>query len=450
MYLPKSSLRYHIFNEVYSSGSRSLCTSTKGPLSGIRVVDFSRVLAGPYCSQLLGDLGAEVIKIEQPHNGDDTRSWGPPFKNGESAYFISCNRNKMSIALNLKVPQSRVILDRLLTKADVLLENFLTGKPNEFGFGYEHASSINPRLVYCTISGFGSTGVYKDKPGYDGIISAMYGLQHITGERGGGPVRAGVALTDILTGLMAYGAINAALLERTVSGKGQRIETSLMETQLSALVNVASNYLITGKDTSKRWGTGHPSIVPYQTFACAGDGYMFVAIGNDAQFKALCEALQACGVLTQDEQEILFSENRNGEKRAVSEKFSTNANRVKHREVLEPLLQTILLRQDVRFWDASFDKLGFPYGPVRSVEEALCCPQAKARNMVQNVHHPQCGDIQVVAPPVKFSRTPCSIRSPPPLLGEHTGHILESVLGFSQDEISSFLECGAVSHHHQI
>ena len=441
-------------NLQYSSLLRNIISKMRmsnvaqnGPLAGVRVIDFSRVLAGPYCASLLGDMGADVIKVESP-GGDDTRTWGPPFVHGESAYFISCNRNKMSMSVNMKVPQSKVIIERLVQSSDVLIENFITGKAETLGIGYKNCSALNPRLVYCSISGFGATGMYSSKPGYDGIISAMYGMQHITGHPDGPPVKPGVALTDVLTGLLAYGAISAALLERTTSGLGQRVETSLMEAQLSALVNVASSYLTTGQDTSQRWGTAHPSIVPYQAFQCAGGGGVFIAIGNDAQFASLCSVLLDSGVMRETEIPLLFKDTassyRNGP--TILEKFCDNAGRVQHRSELIPLLEGMFMRHDKEFWNSTLEKGSFPFGPVRSIKEAFDCPQARAREMVQHVDHPTCGSLAVVGPPVKFSRTPCSVRLPPPLLGEHTNYIMRDVLRFSDDDIEELIAAGAISH----
>jgi succinate---hydroxymethylglutarate CoA-transferase len=430
-----------------SSSVRLLSTTqSNGPLAGIRVIDFSRVLAGPYCASLLGDMGAEVIKIEAPEKGDDTRQWGPPYSHGESAYFISCNRNKLSMTVNMKVEQSMKVIRRLVENSDVLIENFLTGKAESLGIGFEDCTKLNPRLVYCSISGFGATGIYASKPGYDGIISAMYGMQHITGHANGPPVKPGVALTDVLTGLIAYGGISAALFERAGSGLGQKVETSLMEAQLSALVNVASSYLTTGQDTSKRWGTAHPSIVPYQTFPCAQDGGIFIAIGNDGQFRSLCETLLASGVMSENDVREVFSDEYDKKgTRLLLEKYRTNSNRVKNREELLPLLESIFMRHTTAFWDVILNTGTFPFGPVRSIKEAFDCPQAQARDMVQYVNHSKIGKLAVVGSPVKFSRTPCSVRLPPPLLGEHTYKVMHEVLHFSDSEIEELVACGAVT-----
>jgi succinate---hydroxymethylglutarate CoA-transferase len=388
-----------------------------------------------------------VIKIEHP-TGDDTRTWGPPFKEGESAYFICCNRNKLSVVLDMKIPESRRIMDRLILRSDVLVQNFVTGKEEMLGLGYERVAKINPRIIYCAISGFGSSGMYATKPGYDSIISAMYGMQHITGEEGGGPMKPGVAVTDVLTGLLAVSGINAALYERSLSGLGQRVDTSLMEAQLSSLVNIASNYLISGKDNSKRWGTAHPSIAPYQTFLCDGGGGLSIAGANDAQFVSLCRTLQTSGAMTREEEDIIFDRNELSNQVALLSPrpiYQTNADRVQHKASLCAALEAVFMRRTSDFWAKLFEGKGFPFGPVRSIEQALTCPQSVARDMVQTIAHPTCGPIKVVGPPIKFSRTACTIRLPPPLLGEHTIEVLRSLLHFSDEEIESFARTGAIT-----
>lgn len=396
-----------------------------GPLKGIRVLDFSRVLAGPYASQILGDMGAEVIKVESI-DGDDTRKWGPPFAKGyESAYFISLNRNKLSIILNMKHPAVKKVVVRLIERSDVLIENFIEGTAEKLGIGYDDVSKINNRIIYCSVTGFGSTGPFAKKPGYDAIISAMYGMMHITGDEGGAPVKPGVAVTDVLTGLLAHGAILSALYERTISGKGQRVDTSLMEAQLSSLVNVASNYLITGQDNTQRLGTAHPSIVPYQAFSCKDGKYISLAVGNDRQFEELCKALGR-------------------EDWSRDKRFLTNADRVNNRDILIPAIAELLATKELVYWLAEFETKTFPFGPVRSIAESFTCEQAVQRNMIEVVVHPKCGPVKVVGVPVKYSRTPSSIRLAPPLVGEHTRAVLKDLLGFHDSEIDDLINEGAV------
>lgn len=425
-----------------------------GPLNGVRILDFSRVLAGPYCTQILGDMGAEVIKIEHP-SGDDTRKWGPPYKNGESAYYISCNRNKVSITLDMKIKQSADIVTRLVERSDVLVHNFITGGAESLGIGYEKVSKINPSIIYCAISGFGRTGIYAKKPGYDALISAMYGMQHITGEENGPPTRPGVAVTDILTGILSYGAICAALYERKTSGLGQQIDTSLMESQLSSLVYIANNYLVTGEDTSRRWGTAHPSIVPYQNFQCSDEGFISLPIGNDLQYKMFCRSLYETKVLSDEEMHLIFDSSKfstipsetPSENISPKLEFQTNPDRVRSRTTLIPILQRIFQKETVAFWIKSLDGRGFPVGPVRNIKESLTCPQAIERGMIQEIDHPKCGKLSLVGPPIKFSRTPCSIRLPPPLLGQHTREVLRNLLNFTDTEIDSYVHCGAITEN---
>jgi succinate--hydroxymethylglutarate CoA-transferase len=349
------------------------------------------------------------------------RGWGPPFVNGESAYFMSANRNKMSMTLNMKSEFSKALIEKMVVNADILIENFLPGKAESLGIGYEELSAINPKLIYCSISGFGSTGIDSQLPGYDAIVSASYGMLHITGEEGGGPVKPGVAITDVLTGVYAHGGILAALYERTKSGRGQKIETSLMEAQLSSLVNIASNYLVTGKDTSKRYGTAHPSIVPYQTFECQDKVSISIAIGNDNQFKEFCKCINRIEL-------------------ANDERFEKNSRRVENRQILLPIIKSEFAKYPCQHWLETFKGKSFPFGPVRTIEESFNTQQARDRNVVVYVDHPKCGRIGVVGPPVKYSRTPSTVRLPPPTLGEHTDHILRNILGFNSEEIETMIK----------
>lgn len=408
-----------------NKGNRSL-------LAGIRVLDLSRILAGPFCTQMLGDMGADIIKVEQPSTtrqkgGDTTRYWGPPFVAEESSYFLSLNRNKKSITVDLTKEEGRDIICKLAEKSDVLLENFIPGKMEEYGLGYEELKKINPRLIYCSISGFGATGPYSERPGFDIIVSAMYGMMHITGpEDGNEPIKPGVAITDVCTGITMHGAILAALLERErLSGLGQKIDTSLMESQLASLSYIASNYLTANIDQNKRWGTAHPSIVPYQAFMCSDELSVVIGIGNDAQFREFCDAIES--------QDL-----------KMNESYKTNALRVKNRKVLVAEISQIMKSNPRAFWEAKFAKYSFPFGPVRGIKEAFDDEQAQFRDMVVKVEHPKCGSIGVVGPPVKYSRTPCQVESAPPLLGEHTDEILTDLLDYSKDKINHLRDTGVI------
>ncbi|KAJ1747441.1 hypothetical protein LPJ79_005247 [Coemansia sp. RSA 1821] len=391
------------------------------PLKGVRVLDLTRILAGPFCTMLLGDLGAEVIKVEHPQRGDDTRTWGPPFKDyeqpfatqssfakfpGESAYYLSVNRNKKSIAIDMKIESGRTIIRELAAKSDVLVENFVPGKLAEMQLSFEDLQKINPRLVYASISGYGQTGPYKYKPGYDVIIEAEAGLMHITGEKSGPPVKVGVAVTDIMTGLYTHGAIMAALLARQQSGRGQHIDASLMQTQTSILANIASNYLI-GSQEAERWGTCHPSIAPYQVFATQ-DGNICIGAGNNQQFASLCTALQRPELKTDS-------------------RFLTNADRVANRGILIPILQDILKRKTTQQVLDILEGCGLPFGPVNNLQQTFDHPQVKARNIVRQVEHPFVGQIKMVGPAVEFSDAPVGKDiQPPPMLGQHTEQVLSN------------------------
>jgi crotonobetainyl-CoA:carnitine CoA-transferase CaiB-like acyl-CoA transferase len=392
----------------------------RGALDGITVVDFSRVLAGPYATMLLGDLGARVIKLEQPGHGDDTRHWGPPFTaNGESAYFLCANRNKESVTLNLKDPSGKKIALEMIRRADIIVENFKVGGMAALGLGYDEVRKSNPGLIFCSITGYGQSGPYNERAGYDAVIQAEGGIMSITGpgsnEVGANhPYKVGVAIVDITAGLNAVVAILAALHHRTLTGEGQRIDIALLDAQISWLANVASGYLVSGQPP-KRYGNAHPSIVPYQTFQAA-DGWLMVAVGNDLQFQKLCAIL-------------------NHKEWAQDSRFSTNQQRVRFRSELIPLLEVEFSHAPVATWTAQLSAVGIPVGPVNDIPTTLADPQVQARAMLQQVKHPITGSIPLIGPVPKLSSTPAVIHKPPPLLGEHTHAVLGAWLGYSDEEI---------------
>lgn len=375
-------------------------------LGKIKVLDLSRVLAGPYCTMILGDLGAEVIKVEAPGGSDETRQWGPPFQNGVSAYYLCANRNKKSITIDLKTSEGIEAIKDLIKECDVVVNNFKVGTMERLGIGYETLSKINPRIVYCSITGFGENGPYKDLPGYDFIIQAMSGLMSITGDEQSGPQKLGVAITDILTGLYACIGIQGALLERTESNKGQKLDISLYDAAVSSLVNIGSNYLMSEK-IPKRLGNSHANIVPYQTFRTL-DGEMVIAIGNDRQFENFCS------ILGKPE---LYQDVR----------FQTNPSRVKHREELIPIIQELLLKKTTAYWQEKCNENNIPCGPIQNLQEVAEDPQLHAREMFIETTHPTAGAIKMIGSPIKLSRTPVQIRHHPPNAGEHNDEILSKI-----------------------
>ena len=375
------------------------------PLQGIRVLDLSRVLAGPYCTMVLGDLGADVIKVEPPE-GDETRGWGPPFAGGESAYYLCVNRNKRGIVINLKTDEGKKVLCDLALQSDVLVENFRPGTLNKFGLDYETLHELNPKLIYCSITGFGQTGSMKDKPGYDFMIQALGGLMSITGEPEGEPMKTGVAVVDLFAGQNAIIAILAALQARTLTGRGQQLDISLFDSQLGWLANVASNYLISGK-LPKRHGNAHANIVPYQSFQ-ASDGWFAIAVGNDKQFARLCEML--------GKPEI-----------AMDEKFSTNSGRVQNRTEIIPLLASIFKNASVSEWLTKLDEAEIPCGPIQNFEQVFSMPTVEEREMLVKMEHPTIGELPLVGSPLKMSDTPVAYRLHPPLMGEHTEDVLREL-----------------------
>ncbi len=392
-------------------------------LEGIRVLDLSRIIAGPFCSQILGDMGAEVIKVEQPGVGDDSRTWGPPFKNGESVYFFCINRNKKSITVNMKDPRGRAIIRELARRSDVLLENFKPGTLAKLGLDWDVLRQDNPRLIFCAISGFGRTGPAALRGGYDVIVQAMGGLMSITGEPGGPPVKVGVAMTDICTALYAHGAILAALHARERTGEGQRIDLSLLETQIAALINIASSYLNAGEIPGK-WGTAHVNIVPYQAFQMK-DGYMIIGAANDRLWVKLCEAIGLPEV-------------------ARDPTYATNAQRVEHRAEIVRLLEARLATRTRTEWEAILAPLGIPCGPINRMDEVFADPQVQHLQMVLEAEHPQAGTIRMVRNPVSFSRTPVDLRQVPPRLGEHTEEVFRDLLGYSAEEVAALRAAGVI------
>jgi formyl-CoA transferase len=385
-----------------------------GPLDGIRVLDLTRVVAGPYCSMFLGDLGAEVVKVEQPGFGDDTRGWGPPFTGGESAYYLCINRNKQSITLDLKSIEGVELLRQMTKVADVVIENFRPGTMERLGLGEQELRQFNPQLIYASLTGFGADGPMSDWPGYDLIVQAWGGLMSITGTPEGEPVKVGVAIVDLVAGLMLGKAITAALFARERLGLGQRIDTSLLEAEVASLINVGSNYLISGKIPS-RWGNAHPNIVPYQNFKTA-DGYFVLGVASETIWRRFCPAIGRPD-LTEDS------------------RFADNAKRVENRTALIALLTEIFLSQTNQTWLKLFNDAEIPCAPVQTVDQVFQSPQVLHRDMLVGVEHPTAGKVPMAGVPVKFSLTPASVRLPPPLLGEHNRQVLKGWLDMSDEAI---------------
>lgn len=393
-----------------------------GALRDLLVLDLTRILSGPFATMTLADLGADVVKIEQPGQGDDTRQWGPPFQGEEAAYFLSVNRNKRSLAVDLKSPEGLAAVRRLALKADVLVENFRPGTADRLGLGYEELSRENPGLVYASISGYGQTGPDSRRPGYDAIAQARSGIMSVTGEADGPPVRVGVSSSDLVAGMWATIGILAALHEKQRSGRGQWVDISLLDGSVSWLTYVASGYFASG-EIPRRYGSAHPTIAPYQAFATA-DGFVMVAVGNDGLWRRFASALE------RDDLE-------------ADERFQTNPSRVAHRDVLIPLIEVTMLSRTTDEWVRVLDSAGVPVGPIQTVDQALSDPQVIARGMVAEVQHPTAGPMRVVGCPIRLTRTPASVRTAPPLLGQHTDDIL-SGLGLSGSEIAELREAGAV------
>ncbi|MFD0829510.1 CaiB/BaiF CoA transferase family protein [Neobacillus sp. M.A.Huq-85] len=389
-----------------------------GALDGIKVLDLTRVLAGPYCTMILADLGADVIKVEAPGGSDETRGWGPPFQNGVSAYYLCANRNKRSLTVDLKTEEGRDIIRELAEEADVLIHNFKSGSMEKWLLDYDSLKKINSKLVFCSITGFGESGPYRHLPGYDYIIQGMSGLMSITGTQDSGPLKIGVAMVDILTGLYSAISIEAALLEREKSGQGQKIDMSLMDAAVSSLANVASNYLISG-NVPRRLGNDHPNIVPYSIFK-AMDGEIIIAVGNNRQFTTLCEVMEIPEI-------------------AKDEKYRTNEARVENRIELTNILENQLQLKPSDIWMELFSKNNIPCGPIQTMDQVFNHPQVIERDMIVQVNHPEAGSVKLVGSPIKLSRTVTKVERHPPMPGEHTIEILQEA-GYTPEEISQFIQ----------
>jgi crotonobetainyl-CoA:carnitine CoA-transferase CaiB-like acyl-CoA transferase len=406
---------------------------TPTALQNLKVLDMTRVLAGPWCGQVLADLGAQVIKIEKPNAGDDTRTWGPPFlqdahgnDTADAAYYLAANRGKQSVTVDIASPEGQEIIRKLAAQSDVLLENYKVGQLKKYGLDYASLAEINPRLIYCSVTGFGQTGPLAHRAGYDFITQGLSGFMSITGERddvpGGGPQKAGVAISDLFTGLYAAIGVLAAVEQRHRTGRGQHIDLGLLDVIVAAMANMNTNYLASGV-APKRWGNAHPNIVPYQTFAVA-DGHIILAVGNDGQFKKFCE-VALCEELAQDT------------------RFATNPQRVAHRDQLVPLLEKVLLTRSKTAWIAQLEAAGVPCGPIESIAEALHNPQVLARGMRVDLPHPAAGTVKLVGSPIKMSASATTATTHPPLLSEHTDAVL-AALGYSAAQIAHLRGKGVV------
>ena len=406
----------------------------EGPLKGVRVLDLSRVLAGPWAGQTLADLGAEVIKVERPGVGDDTRRWGPPFlvdKEGnptsDAAYFLSANRGKKSVTIDFTRPEGQTLVRQLAARCDIVLENFKVDGLAKYGLDYQSLREVNPGIIYCSITGFGQTGPYRQLAGYDFLIQGMGGLMSVTGDPdhmvGGGPMKVGVAIVDIFTGMYATTAVLAALVNRERTGVGQCIDLALLDVQVATLANQATNYLVSGR-SPERLGNAHPNIVPYQAFATS-DSHIILAVGNDDQFGRFCAVADSLSL-------------------ALDDRFLTNEVRVRNRHLLVPLLREIFKKQTKSWWIAELGKTGVPCGPINSLEEVFADPQVRARSMCRTVEHTLAGPIPLVGTPMKFSETPAGSGQPPPLLGEHTVQVLEQLIGIDSGELARLSALGIV------
>ena len=423
--------------------------ATMNALDGIRILDLSRVLAGPWCTQTLADLGADVVKVErrpsgQHPGGDDTRGWGPPFlrdregnDTAEAAYYLGTNRNKRSITCDIATPEGQALIRELATQADVFVENYKVGDMARYGLDYDSLKNINPKLVYCSITGFGQTGPYKDRAGYDYAIQGMGGLMSLTGERddlpGGGPQKVGVAVTDLFTGLYATVAIQAALRHADRTGVGQYIDMALLDTQVAMLANLGANYLVRGREDGQvpgRQGNAHANIVPYQVFEVAPDAdgsaqHIILAVGNDGQFAKFCELVGRPEM-------------------AADERFARNQNRVRHRQTLVPMLEIIMRTRGKAEWLAALEAAKVPCGAINNLAEVFADPHVQQRDMVHTWQHPLSGEVNLVASPMKLSATPVRNDLPPPLLGEHSAQVLHDWLGADADRLAELRQRGIV------
>ncbi|MFO1399121.1 MAG: CaiB/BaiF CoA-transferase family protein [Burkholderiales bacterium] len=408
-----------------------------GPLAHLTVLDLSRVLAGPWCTQLLADLGATVIKIERPGTGDDTRAWGPPYlrdatghDTSESAYYLACNRGKLSVAVDFTTPEGRAIVTDLARDCDVLIENFKVGGLAKYGLDFASLHAINPRLVYASITGFGQDGPYAERAGYDFIVQGMSGFMSVTGERddlpGGGPQKAGIAITDIMTGMYAAVSIQAALAARDRTGLGQHIDCALLDSAVAMMAVMNMNYLVTGTPPG-RAGNAHQNIVPYQVFACA-DGHLILAVGNDGQFARFCAV---AGV----------------PQWAEDPRFARNADRVRHRDVLVPMLEPVLRSRTQRAWLDALEAAHVPCGPIHKLDAVFADPQVRSRGLALSLPHPLAGRVPLVGPPMKLSATPATPERAPPLLGEHTAAVLQERLGITSAALADLAARGIVGVH---
>jgi succinate---hydroxymethylglutarate CoA-transferase len=400
-----------------------MTTTDSGALAGLRILDLTRILAGPLCTMMLGDMGADVIKVEPVGSGDDTRTWGPPFAGGESAYFLGVNRNKRSITLNMAVGPGQEVLAQLIGKCDVIVENFRIGTLEKWGFGNDWLEAHAPRVIRCSITGYGSTGPKATLPGYDFILQAESGLMSICGEPDGTPMKYGVAIVDVVTGMLACNSILAALNARERAGRGQHVEVSLFDSSLAMLANVASNYLVSGKD-ARRFGNGHPNIVPYTAYPVK-DGMIAVAVGNDTQFRKFAAALGAPAW-------------------ADDPRFAKNPDRVANRDALDGLIAAALRGGTAERWLATLVQAGIPCGRINSVSQTLNDPHTTARDMVRTVSHPTAGELRMLGIPFRFSATPAAIRRPPPTLGQHTDEVLREELGLGAERIARLRAEGVI------
>jgi formyl-CoA transferase len=403
-------------------------------LGHLRVLDLTRVLAGPWCTQLLADLGADVIKVERPGSGDDTRAWGPPYLKDaagrdttEAAYYLAANRGKRSVTIDIAKAEGQQLVRSLAAASDIVVENYKVGQLAKYGLDYGALSALNPRLVYCSITGFGQDGPYRDRAGYDFIIQAMGGFMSITGERdelpGGGPQKAGVAISDLMTGMYSAVAILAAVAQRERTGRGQSIDMALLDTQIAMLANMNTNYLTTGRAPG-RAGNAHQNIVPYQVFHAA-DGDVVIAVGNDAQYAKFCHVAGRPDL-------------------AADPRYARNADRVRNRAELVPLLEALVREKPAAFWAERLEAAGVPCGPINSIAQALADPQAVSRRLRIDLPHPSAGSVPLVGTPIRMSESPPEYRRPPPLLGEHTDEVLRELAGLDKDAVAALRARGVV------